>query len=51
MNVDAQLLREAFVNLFENAGKYGFSDTPIKISVNAKKRLHIHFDNYGEEIK
>jgi len=51
VNADAQLLREAFVNLLENAGKYGFSDTPIKISVNAKKRLHIHFDNYGEEIK
>ena len=30
VNADAQLLREAFVNLFENVGKYGFSDTPIK---------------------
>jgi len=48
---DSQLLREAFLNLLENAGKYGFSNTPIQISVEKKKRLHIHFDNKGNEIK
>ena len=48
---DSQLLREAFLNLLENAGKYGFPNTPIQISVKKKKRLHIHFDNKGNEIK
>ena len=48
---DSQLLREAFLNLLENAGKYGFPNTPIHISVEKKKRLHIHFDNKGNEIK
>ena len=48
---DSQLLREAFLNLLENAGKYGFPNTPIQISVEKKKRLHIHFDNKGNEIK
>lgn len=48
---DSQLLREAFLNLIENAGKYGFPNTPIQISVEKKTRLHIHFDNKGNEIK
>ena len=48
---DSQLLREAFLNLLENAGKYGFPNTPIQISAEKKKRLHIHFDNKGNEIK
>ena len=48
---DSQLLREAFINLIENGVKYGFPNTPIKISVEKKKRLHIHFDNQGNEIK
>ena len=48
---DSQLLREAFINLIENGQKYGFSNSPIEISVEKKKRLHIHFDNQGDEIK
>jgi len=48
---DSQLLREAFINLIENGQKYGFSNSPIEISVEKKKRLHIHFDNQGDEIR
>ena len=51
INADSQLLREAFLNVLENAMKYGFSNSPIQISVEVKKRLHIHFDNQGKSIK
>ena len=47
---DSQLLREAFINLLENAIKYGEQSTPIIIKTDINKNIAIHFHNRGEVI-
>ena len=50
LNADEQLLREAFINLLDNAIKYGDPDQGISITVEMKSSLIIQFHNYGEPI-
>tara|TARA_B110000003_G_scaffold173482_1_gene173078 strand:- start:3786 stop:5564 length:1779 start_codon:yes stop_codon:yes gene_type:complete len=50
VNADAQLLREAIVNLLENAIKYGDNGRDIKITVEDNDQLYIHIENAGEPI-
>tara|TARA_B100000427_G_scaffold231276_1_gene194404 strand:- start:1464 stop:2459 length:996 start_codon:yes stop_codon:yes gene_type:complete len=50
IKADEHLLREAFVNLLENAIKYGESSKRIKISVFVDKNVFIAFHNYGIHI-
>ena len=50
VNADAQLLREAIVNLLENAIKYGDNGRDIKIIVEDNDQLYIHIENAGEPI-
>ena len=50
LNADEQLLREAFINLLDNAIKYGDPDQGISITVEMKSSLIIQFQNYGEPI-
>ena len=47
IKADEQLLREAFINLLENAIKYGDSSTSIKVSAYVDKKVFITFHNYG----
>ena len=47
---DSQLLREAFINLLENAIKYGEQSTPIIIKTDINNNISIHFHNRGEVI-
>jgi len=50
IQADEQLLREAFINLLENAIKYGDSSKRIKVSTVIDKKIFITFHNYGEHI-
>ena len=50
LNADEQLLREAFLNLLDNAIKYGDSEKGISIKVNKTDRIIIQFHNFGEPI-
>ena len=50
LNADEQLLREAFINLLDNAIKYGDPDQGISITVEMNSSLIIQFQNYGELI-
>jgi len=50
IKADEQLLREAFINLLENAIKYGESSKRIKITVFIDKKIFIIFHNYGGHI-
>jgi len=50
IKADEHLLREAFVNLLENAIKYGEPSKRIKISANVDKNVFISFHNYGIHI-
>tara|TARA_Y200000002_G_scaffold302934_1_gene258308 strand:- start:186 stop:554 length:369 start_codon:yes stop_codon:yes gene_type:complete len=50
VNADAQLLREAIVNLLENAIKYGDNGRDIKIIVEDNDQLYIHIENAGEPL-
>ena len=50
VNADAQLLREAIVNLLENAIKYGDPHRGVIISVKKDQKLILQFQNYGETI-
>jgi len=50
LNADEQLLREAFINLLDNAIKYGDPDQGISITVEMNSSLIIQFKNYGEPI-
>lgn len=50
LKADDQLLREAFINLLDNAVKYGDPERGISISVEAASNLTIEFHNYGEPI-
>ena len=47
---DSLLLREALMNLLENAGKYGAPDSLIKVIVNVEEMVFIHVENKGDEI-
>jgi len=47
IKADAQLLREAFINLLENAIKYGDPSKSIKVSAFIDKKIFITFHNYG----
>ncbi len=48
---DSILLREALVNLFENAGKYGYPNSIIKAICEKQKMVLIHIENQGDKIK
>ena len=48
---DSFLLREALVNLFENAGKYGYSNSIVKVICEKQKMVLIHVENQGDKIK
>jgi two-component system phosphate regulon sensor histidine kinase PhoR len=50
VNGDPQLLREAIINLLENAIKYGKAEKPITISVEKTDLINIHVKNHGEGI-
>ena len=47
---DAQLLREAIVNLLDNAVKYGDKDHEIKIGASVANKLRINIHNRGNPI-
>ena len=49
-NVDAQLLREAVVNLLDNSIKYGDSGRDIKIIAEVGSHVFIHIENSGQRI-
>ena len=49
-SVDAQLLREAIVNLLENSIKYGDIGRDIKIIAEADSQVLIHIENSGKRI-
>ena len=51
LKADEQLLREAFINLLDNAIKYGDSKKKITITSNINKNLVIKFHNYGIPMK
>ena len=48
---DSLLLREALVNLFENAGKYGYPNSIVKVICEKQKMVLIHIENQGDKIK
>ena len=48
---DSLLLREALVNLFENAGKYGYPNSIVKAICEKQKMVLIHIENQGDKIK
>jgi len=48
---DSLLLREALVNLFENAGKYGYPKSIVKVICEKQKMVLIHIENQGDKIK
>ena len=50
VNADPQLLREAIINLLENAVKYGTTGTDIKINVDQTETTNIQVINEGEVI-
>jgi len=50
IKADEQLLREAFINLLQNAIKYGESSKTIKVSAFIDNNIFITFHNYGEHI-
>ena len=50
VNADPQLLREAIINLLENAVKYGTTGTDIKINVDQTETTNIQVINHGEVI-
>ena len=50
VNADPQLLREAIINLLENAVKYGTTGSDIKINVEQTETTNIHVINHGEVI-
>mgnify|MGYP006105382251 CR=1 FL=1 len=50
IKADEQLLREAFINLLDNAIKYGDPNRGISISVDMKSKVTIQFQNYGDPI-
>ena len=50
VNADPQLLREAIINLLENAVKYGTTGTDIKINVDQTETTNILVINHGEVI-
>ena len=50
LEADDQLLREAFINLLDNAIKYGDTKQEISIVVKMSSRLVIEFHNHGEPI-
>lgn len=50
LSADEQLLREAFINLLDNAIKYGDPDKGISISVKMDSMLIIQFHNFGDPI-
>ena len=50
VNADPQLLREAIINLLENAVKYGTTGTDIKINVDQTETTNIQVINHGEAI-
>ena len=50
VNADPQLLREAIINLLENAVKYGTTGTDININVDQTETTNIHVINHGEVI-
>ena len=50
VNADPQLLREAIINLLENAVKYGTTGTDININVDQTETTNIQVINHGEAI-
>jgi len=50
LKADEQLLREAFINLLDNAIKYGDPDQGISINVKINSSLVIKFHNHGDPI-
>ena len=50
IKADEQLLREAFINLLDNAIKYGDPKKDITITVAQDYKLVIKFHNFGETI-
>ena len=44
-------MREALVNLFENAGKYGYPKSIVKVICEKQKMVLIHIENQGDKIK
>ena len=48
---DSLLLREALINLFENAGKYGYPNSIVKVICEKQKMVLIHIENQGDKIK
>ena len=50
LKADEQLLREAFINLLDNAIKYGDPDCGISINVKINSSLVIQFHNHGDPI-
>ncbi len=50
LKADEQLLREAFINLLDNAIKYGDPDQGISINVKINSSLVIQFHNHGDPI-
>ena len=50
LKADEQLLREAFINLLDNAIKYGDQDKTIFISAKIESKLKIQVKNYGDHI-
>ena len=49
-NIDSQLLKEALINLLENATKYGDKKSPLKITVKKDSKIEIHVENIGDPI-
>ena len=49
-NIDSQLLKEALINLLENATKYGDKKSPLKIMVEKGSKIEIHVENIGDPI-
>tara|TARA_B000000475_G_C15976409_1_gene439129 strand:- start:292 stop:1326 length:1035 start_codon:yes stop_codon:yes gene_type:complete len=47
IKADEHLIREAFINLLENAIKYGDSTKRIKVSAKTDDNVFITFHNYG----
>lgn len=50
VNADAQLLREAIINLLDNAVKYGHNNSTITLKCEASEILKIHIHNEGPPI-
>lgn len=49
-NIDSQLLKEALINLLENAVKYGDKKSPLIITVKKDSKIEIHVENIGDPI-